>query len=132
MKNISALQKILNKKKIDVKAILIPDIKTYRGFYIELDNEFYVANFNTNCIKKNAKYSLGFELSHGGNVVEHLYSKKHDYDTFSQNEKVALFEMVNINTGTVVYRSQVYDFSSILIKVPTGFAYLVDGINYDL
>lgn len=106
-------------RAVQAKVKLIKNIERYRGFYFKLDDGYIVANF-CSCPSKGleVKYSLGFELNEGKNVVSHLFNKLEKKKKLTKNEQIAFYEKVDLFNPFVQNQGIWYNFIKVLHKVP--------------
>lgn len=102
-------------------ATIIEDLSTYRGHYFEYRGKYFESNFNVSNIKGEYSngYSMGYELTHGSNVIEHLFNKLGangigENGILSEAEKIDFHEKVNPLNPNVQYGGEWYDFSEVL------------------
>lgn len=102
-----------------VKIKIIESIDKYRGFYYMLkDGTFIEANYNSNAIKELADsgYKRGYDLTHGQNIVEHLYNKLMDKKSLNEYEEEDIYDHIDICKPIVKIMGVNYDFRNVLFK----------------
>ena len=114
------MKKLTLPNGITVEVTEIKDIENYRGHYVIIEKgaikTYLKATFNS-CGAFITGYSRGYELIED-NILAHLHNKIRHKDTLSKYEKEDFYEKVNLVNGFARSDGKLYDFSSILNKIP--------------
>lgn len=106
--------KLTLKNGIIVNIREINDISSFRGFWLCIDEKYYVNSINTSAIQEEfiSGYSVGFDTK-GKSVQDHLFEKITLNEKLTNNELEAFYEIVDLRNPSDEFRYIMYKHQNI-------------------